>query len=74
MKIKSLRTDIYQEGKNYLVLNVPYDMVQFINGKYLINQSQYYKAKKIRISRRMLSLLPLFIEEISYLMNIKVKF
>ncbi len=21
-------------------------MVQFINGKYLINQSQYYKAKK----------------------------
>lgn len=46
MKIKSLRTDIYQEGKNYLVLNVPYDMVQFINGKYLINQSQYYKAKK----------------------------
>lgn len=74
LKIKSLRTDIYQEGKNYLVLNVPYDMVQFINGKYLINQSQYYKAKKIRISRRMLSLLPLFIEEISYLMNIKVKF
>jgi len=46
LKIKSLRTDIYQEGKNYLVLNVPYDMVQFINGKYLINQSQYYKAKK----------------------------
>ncbi len=45
LKIKSLRTDIYREGTNYLVLNVPYDMVQFTNGKYIINQDKYYEAK-----------------------------
>lgn len=45
LKIKSLRTDVYQDGDNYLVLNVPYDMVCFINGRYIINQDKYYKSK-----------------------------
>lgn len=46
LKIKSLRTDVYQDGENYLVLNVPYDMVSFVNGRYIINQDKYYKAKQ----------------------------
>ena len=46
LKIKSLRTDVYQDGDNYLVLNVPYDMVCFINGRYIINQDKYYKSKQ----------------------------
>lgn len=45
LKIKSLRTDIYQDGSNYLVLNVPYDMVQFTNSRYIINQKKYNEAK-----------------------------
>ena len=45
LKIKSLRTDIYQDGSNYLVLNVPYDMVQFTNSRYIINQEKYNEAK-----------------------------
>lgn len=46
LKIKSLRTDVYQDGDNYLVLNVPYDMVRFINGRYIIDQDKYYKSKQ----------------------------
>lgn len=46
LKIKSLRTDVYQDGENYLVLNVPYDMVRFINGRYIIDQDKYYKSKQ----------------------------
>lgn len=46
LKIKSLRTDVYQDGDNYIVLNVPYDMVCFINGRYIINQDKYYKSKQ----------------------------
>lgn len=46
LKIKSLRTDVYQDGENYLVLNVPYDMVSFVNGRYIIDQDKYMKAKQ----------------------------
>ncbi len=46
LKIKSLRTDVYQDGENYLVLNVPYDMVSFVNGKYIIDQDKYNKSKQ----------------------------
>ena len=46
LKIKSLRTDVYQDGDNYLVLNVPHDMVRFINGRYIIDQDKYYKSKQ----------------------------
>ena len=46
LKIKSLRTDIYQDGENYLVLNVPYDMVRCLNGRYIIDQDKYFKAKQ----------------------------
>ena len=45
LSIKSLRADVYQDGRNYLVLNVPYDMVQFIGGKYIIDADKYRKAK-----------------------------
>ena len=46
LKIKSLRTDVYQDGENYLVLNVPYDMVSFVNGRYIIDKDKYYKSKQ----------------------------
>lgn len=46
LKIKSLRTDVYQDGENYLVLNVPYDMVSFVNGRYIIDQDKYIKVKQ----------------------------
>ena len=48
LKIKSLRTDVYQDGENYLVLNVPYDMVSFVNGRYIIDQDKYYKSKQVQ--------------------------
>ena len=48
LKIKSLRTDVYQDGENYLVLNVPYDMVNFVNGRYIIDQDKYYKSKQVQ--------------------------
>ncbi len=60
LKIKSLRTDVYQDGENYLVLNVPYDMVSFVNGRYIIDQDKYMKAKqaqKIPESARFVTLL-----------------
>ena len=37
---------MYQDGENYLVLNVPYDMVRFISGRYIIDQDKYYKSKQ----------------------------
>lgn len=46
LKIKSLRTDVYQDEGNYLVLNVPYDMVRCLNGRYIIDQDKYLKAKQ----------------------------
>ena len=48
LKIKSLRTDVYQDGENYLILNVPYDMVRLAKGRYIIDQDKYYKAKQIQ--------------------------
>ncbi|WP_346660533.1 type II CRISPR RNA-guided endonuclease Cas9 [uncultured Veillonella sp.] len=48
LKIKSLRTDVYQDGENYLVLNVPYDMVSFVNGRYIIDKDKYYKSKQVQ--------------------------
>ena len=46
LKIKSLRTDVYQDGEKYLVLNVPYDMVRIVSGRYIIDQDKYYKSKQ----------------------------
>ena len=46
LKIKSLRTDVYQDGENYLVINVPYDMVSLVNGRYIIDQDKYNKSKQ----------------------------
>ena len=48
LKIKSLRTDVYQDGENYLILNVPYDMVRLVRGRYIIDQDKYYKSKQIQ--------------------------
>ena len=48
MKIKSLRTDVYQDGENYLILSVPYDMVRLVRGRYIIDQDKYYKSKQIQ--------------------------
>ncbi len=39
---------MYQDGENYLVLNVPYDMVSFVNGRYIIDQDKYYKSKQVQ--------------------------
>ena len=46
LKIKSLRTDVYQDGENYLIVNVPYDMVRLVSGRYIIDQDKYYKSKQ----------------------------
>lgn len=45
LKIKSLRTDIYQDGDYYKVLNVPYDMVSFKNNMYVIDEKKYNRDK-----------------------------
>lgn len=45
LQIKSLRIDVYQNGEQYKFINVPYDMLKFVNGVYQIEMDKYLQAK-----------------------------